>query len=205
MLTTLAEVGITPVLHAVDGAGGARILTLLRDPVGTKEVVGADGVPYIERDAIGGADIQPVTVGVAGLGQIIIIDCRSGKLVPVKDGTITVNVQAGDGHPLAVLPYHVSALEAKVSVANDDLTISWQIIASQATIGGHVVHVAVLDQDGKTLRHLVRNVTSGNDGKGSLVLPLASEDGEVFTVRLRDALTGQTASVPVRHRTLLKW
>jgi hypothetical protein len=190
--------GITPVLHAVDGAGGARILTLVRDPVGTKEVVGADGVPYIERDTSGGAEIQPVTVGVAGLGKVIIIDCRSGKLVPVKDGTITVNVQAGDGHPLAAMPYTVSGLEAKASAANDDLTITWQVRANQAIISGHVMHVEVRGKDGKVLRHLVRNVTTGTDGAGSLMFPLAVEDGTELTVHLRDALTGLIAIIAIK-------
>ena len=197
-VTLTPSTGITPVLHAIDGVGGARILTLLRDPVGTKEVVGADGVPYIERDTSGGAEIQPVTVGVAGLGKVTIIDCRSGKVVPVKNGAITVNVQAGDGHPLALLPYTVSALEAKASVANDDLTITWQVRADQPTISGHVVHVEVRGKDGAVLRHLVRNATTGTDGKGSLMFPLAVEDGPGLTVHLRDTLTGLITTAPIK-------
>lgn len=197
-VTVTPSTGITAVLHAVDGAGGARLLTLLRDPVGTKEVVGADGVPYIERDTSGGAEIQPVTIGVAGLGKVTIIDCRSGKVVPVKDGAITVNVQAGDGHPLALLPYAVSALEAKAAVTNDDLTVTWKIVTDAKSISGHVVHVEVRAKDGKPLRHLVRNVTTGTDGAGSLMFPLAAEDGTGLTVHLRDALTGLTTTVAVK-------
>ena len=198
-VTLSPSIGITPVLHAIDGVGGSRILTLLREPVGTKEVVGADGVPYIERDTSGGAEIQTVTVGVAALGKVTIIDCRSGKVLPVKDGAITVNVHAGDGHPLAVLPYTVSGLSAKASVVNDDLTITWQVRTDQPTISAHVVHVAVVDKDGKLLRHLVRNISTGTDGKGSLVLPLAPEDGATLTVQVRDALTGHQTSVPLRR------
>lgn len=197
-VTLTPATGITPVLHAIDGGGGARILTLLRDPVGTKEVVGADGVPYIERDTSGGAEFQPVTIGVAGLDKVIIIDCRSGKVLPVKDGAITVNVQAGDGHPLALLPYSVSALEAKVSVANDDLTITWHLRADQPIISGHVVHVAVRGKDGTVLRHLVRNVTTGTDGTGTFTFPLAPEDGTGLTVHLRDALTGLTTTAAIK-------
>lgn len=198
-VTLSPSIGITPVLHAIDGVGGSRILTLLREPVGTKEVVGADGVPYVERDASGGAEILTVTVGVAALGKVTIIDCRSGKVLPVKDGAITVNVHAGDGHPLAVLPYTVSGLGAKASVVNDDLTTTWQVRTDQPTISAHVVHVAVVDKDGKLLRHLVRNISTGTDGKGSLVLPLAPEDGATLTVQVRDALTGHQTSVPLRR------
>jgi len=198
-VTLMPSIGTTAVLHAVDGAGGARLLTLLREPVGTKEVVGADGVPYVERDASGGAEIQVVKVGVASLGKITIIDCRSGKVVPVQDGTITIDVQAGDGHPLAVLPYHVTGLEAKATIAADDLTVTWQIRADASIISGHVAHLEIRDQDGKALRHLTRNLTTGTDGKGSLILPLAPEDGTAFTVQVRDAITGQQASVPLRR------
>ncbi|HEX3134196.1 MAG TPA: hypothetical protein VHX44_11520, partial [Planctomycetota bacterium] len=195
-VTLTPSMGITAVLHALDGAGGARLLTLVREPVGTKEVVGADGVPYVERDASGGAEIQAVQVGVAGLGNVTIIDCRSGKVLPVKDGAISVDVQAGDGHPLALLPYRVSGLQAKAAVANDDLIIAWQVKADAPAISGHVVHVEVHAKDDTVLRHLVRNVTTGTDGEGTLTFPLASEDGTGLSVHLRDALTGQVATVP---------
>jgi hypothetical protein len=189
------------VLHAVDGAGGARILTLLRDPLGTREVVGADGVPYLEQDDQAGPEIQAVQVGIGALGdpaKLTIIDCRSGTVLPATDATITVNVQAGDGHPLAVLPYRVSGLTATAIVANDDLTVTWNIASDAKAISGHVVHVEVRGKDGKALRHLVRNVTTGNDGTGTLMVPLAPEDGTGLTVHLRDALTGLTATAVVR-------
>ena len=188
--------GTTAVLHAIDGVGGAHLLTLLREPVGTHEVVGADGVPYAERDDSGGLELQPVRVEVAALGQATIIDCRSGKVLPVIDGAITVAVQAGDGHPLAVLPYTIDGMEATGSVAADDLAVAWHLRSSAATIGAHVVHIDVLSSAGVPLRHLCRNVTTGNDGRGSLVLPLAAEDGTGLRLRLRDALSGRQVEVP---------
>lgn len=197
-VTLAPSTGITPVLHVVDGVGGARVLTLLREPIGAKEVVGADGVPYLERDTSGGSEIQPVTVGVAGLGKVTIIDCRSGKIVPVKDDAITVNVQAGDGHPLALLPYNVSGLETKTSVTDDDLTVTWKIVTDAKVISGHVVHVELRAKEGKPLRHLVRNVTTGTDGAGTFTFPLAPEDGTGLTVHLRDVLTGLTTTVAVK-------
>ncbi len=200
-VTLSPSAGTTPVLHAVDNGGGARILTLLRDPVGTREVVGADGVPYVERDDKAGPEVQAVQVGVAALGdpaKLTIVDCRSGKLLPVTNGTITVNVQAGDGHPLAVLPYRTTGLTAKAAAANDDLTVTWQIASDAKAISGHVVNVEVRGNDGKPLRHLVRNVTTGTDGAGTVMFPLAPEDGTGLTVHLRDALTGMMTTVVVQ-------
>ena len=200
-VTLTPSAGMTAVLHDIAGVGGGRILTLVRQPVGIREVVGADGVPYSERDDQAGPEIQPVQVGVARLGEIAkltIIDCRSGKVLPVVDGAITVAVQAGDGHPLAILPYRVNGLTATAAVANGDLTVTWKIAVAAETISGHVVHVEVRGKDGRTLRHLVRNVTTGTDGAGSLMFPLAEEDGIGLTVHLRDVLTGLSTTVAIR-------
>lgn len=185
--------GITAVLHALPGGGAARILTILREPVGTREVVGADGVAYVEKDASGGPELQPVRVGVRELGPVNIVDCRSGKLLPVIDGAVTVAVRAGDGHPLAVLPYLIDGLDVSAAVATDDLRVEWRLRNAAQAMGPHVVRVEVLDAQGRPLRHLCRNVLSGHDGRGSLILPLAAEDGKGLTVRLRDVLTGRVA------------
>jgi len=59
--------------------------------------------------------------------------------------------------------------------------------------------VEVSDAAGMTLRHLCRNVLTASDGHGALVLPIASEDGAAFTVKVRDALSGRTAEVAKVH------
>lgn len=187
--------GTTAVLHAMPGGGATRILTILREPIGTREVVGADGVAYVEKDNSGGAELQPVRINIFELGPVNIIDCRSGKLLPVVDNTVTVPVQAGDGHPLAVLPYLIDRIEVGAAVAADDLRIEWRLRNAAQAMGTHVVRVEVLDAQGKALRHLCRNVLSGHDGRGTLVLPLAVEDGKGLKVRVRDVLTGKVAEV----------
>jgi hypothetical protein len=104
-------------------------------------------------------------------------------------------MRAGDGHPLALLPYRVEGLDASATLAQGELRIAWTIHASVAAISPHVVRVEVRDAAGKLLRQLCRNVLTAGDGHGALVLPIASEDGASFTVRVRDVLTGRVAEV----------
>jgi hypothetical protein len=187
--------GLTAVLHAVDGPGGARLLTLLREPVGTREVVGADGVAYSERDDSAGPDLLPVRIDLSRLGAATAIDCRTGTRLVADGGAVSVAVRSGDGHPLALLPYAIDGIDATAAIAAGDLAIAWRLRTTAPTIGTHVVRVEVVDAAGRPLRHLCRNVTSGNDGRGTLALPLAAEDGTGLRIRLRDAMTGQRTEI----------
>jgi hypothetical protein len=187
--------GVTAVLHDISGGGGARLLTVLREAVGSHEVVGADGVPYIQRDASAGPETEQLTIDLGALTGMTCIDCRSGTVLAHSGGTVTIAMRAGDGHPLALLPYRIAGFDASATLASGELSIAWTIHASLAAISPHVVHVEVLDGQGVALRHLCRNVLTAGDGHGSLVLPMASEDGASFTVRVRDVLSGRSAEV----------
>jgi hypothetical protein len=188
---------MTAVLQALTGPGQGRLLTILRAPVGTREVVGADGVPYSERDDSGGPDQQKVEIDVRGLGEVTITDCRLGQVLPMQQGKIHVTVQAGDGHPLAVLPYQVTKLSSEAKVIQNDLTLTWTLHSTAKEMTAHVVHIDVR-QAGKSLPHMQYNVTTGHDGTGRLLIPLAVEDGNALTVHIRDVLTGISGEAVIR-------
>ena len=50
--------------HTFKGNVDANLVTILRKPVGTKEIVGGDGVVYVVPDASGGKVIEPLFVDV---------------------------------------------------------------------------------------------------------------------------------------------
>ncbi len=191
--------GTTAVVHALSGTVPAYLLTLLRAPIGMHEVVGADGVAHQEKDATAGAEVESVRVDLSGFGAVTCIDCRSGAVLSGDGQVISVPMRAGEGHPLALLPYASTGFTVTAAIADGDLRIAWQLHAPVTAFAPHVVHIEVLDAAGAPLRHLVRNALSGADGRGTLSLPLADEDGQGLRVRVRDVLTGRVAEVgPVR-------
>jgi hypothetical protein len=191
--------GVTAVLHDISGGGGARLLTVLREPIGSHEVVGADGVSYTQRDDSAGAETEALRIELGALAGMTCIDCRSGAVLAPSGGAVTIAMRAGDGHPLALLPYRIDGLDASATLGKGDLSIAWTIRASVAAISPHVVHIEVIDAAGRPLRHLCANVLTATDGHGALKLPIADEDGATFTVRVRDVLSGRSAEVAQVH------
>jgi hypothetical protein len=198
-VTLTPKKGMTAVLHADEGAAGASLLTILREPIGSREVVGADGVAFMQRDDSAGPETQTVRIDLGTLAGATCIDCRSGAVLPQDGGTITISMRAGDGHPIALLPYRIEKLEVAAAVVAGELRINWTVHASSPVIATQVAHIEVLDALGRVLRHLSRNPLTGADGHGSLVLPIAPEDGASFTVRVRDVLSGQVAEAAHVH------
>ena len=194
-VTLAPSAGVTAVLHDLAGGGGGRLLTVLREPVGSHEVVGADGVPYVQRDDSAGPETEQLAIDLGALSALTCIDCRSGAVLAQNGGKVTIALRAGDGHPLALLPYRVDGFEASATLNQGELAVTWTIHASAAALCPHVVHLEVLDAVGRPLRCLERNLVTAGDGHGAVSLPIASEDGAAFTVRLRDVLTGRSAKV----------
>ncbi len=193
-----ATPGTTAVLHdlpAPAGASPVRLLTLLRAPVGSHEVIGADGVGHVERDAGAGPEVETVKVDLSGFGAVTCIDCRSGAVVKQDGRVISVPLHAGEGHPLALCAAADAGFEATAKVVAGDLQVAWQLRGGSVFVP-HVAHVEVSGADG-VLRHLTRNVTTGSDGRGAYALPLADEEDGALRVRVRDVVSGTVMEVPV--------
>jgi hypothetical protein len=188
----------TLVAPASARAGHAFLVTILRAPVGTKDVVGADGVIRSVPDATGGKEIEPLRVDVSALGKLNVYDIRKGALLQPADGKISIDMQAGDGYPLALLPYTIDDVKVSAAVKDGNLSLSCEFSSATKDFAPHVIRVETADANGKTLRHLCANVTTAA-GKGAISFPLAEEElKSAFTVRVRDVLTGKTASTQVK-------
>lgn len=180
-----------------DDAGkltGGKILTVLRTPVGQKEVVGADGVVYMEKDTSGGDPVEKLTIdlGATGAGMQV-FDLRSHQAVAVTDGKFTIEMQDGDGRPFALVPYGAVKLNATVERTAEALSVSLALTTpnGQPAQQPHVVRLELKDwATGQVDTLLSRNLWVGTDGKLTYRLPLAKEDsGRRFAVSLQDMLT----------------
>jgi len=189
------------IVHQIAGPVQGRLLTILRAPVGQKEVIGADGVIRAVPDAEGGKDVESLELNVTGLGEGKFYDIRKQTLLNVVDGKIKIEMPHGAGYPIAILPYAVTALTAKAAIADRTLNIEWALNSAANAFTTHIVRLEVLDKkSGAPLEHFCRNLKSDSSGKGTVSIPLASEDsGREFNLQLRDVLSGQQTQVEIRN------
>jgi len=177
-------------------------VTLLRKPIGKKEVVGADGVLTYQDDPAGGNELEPCVVDISTLGPAHCTAVRTGRKMPVKDGRVQLQMPSGEGLPLAVLPYTVSKVDLRAQIEGQDLHVSWRLVRDAEPAAGfapHAVRMEVSDQDGKADPALSQNATCAANGAGSLVVPLAREDaGRALKISLRHVLTFAQASTKVK-------
>ncbi|HYG76465.1 MAG TPA: hypothetical protein VEK08_15780 [Planctomycetota bacterium] len=187
-------------LHAIGGGAECKLLTILRAPVGQKEVIGADGVIRAEPDAEGGKEIEQLEIDVSGLAGNF-YDVRKKALMKVDGGKLRIDMQHGSGYPIAILPYTVEKVSAKAAIENKTLRIDCELSGSAKSFTTHILRVDVADaKSGKALDHFCANLKCDAAGKASLQLPLAIEDaGRTFSIQIWDVLSGQQTSVEVKN------
>jgi len=191
--------GVIATVHRLPGENTGALLTVLRAPIGMRDEVGADGVIRSVPDTSGGNQVEALTVSVPGYATHHIYDIRAAKILKAKNGIFTMNAEAGDGYPLALLPDVISEFKCTTAVRGRAIVVQWQVKSAAKTLAPHVIHLDILDAAGKPLPAFAVNVTSGRDGFGEHTIPLAEEDStRTFTIRARDVLTGQTIDVKVQ-------
>jgi len=181
----------TATVHALGKKG--FLLTLLRQPVGRKDEVGADGVIRSVPDPASGPEVETWTCDVSGFPGAHFFDSRFGKELTPQNGKITLEMQAGEGRPIAILPYAKPELACTQAVQDRMLVVKWSLKAPGAAgYAPHVVRVEVYDADAKGAAPLfTANTVASESGTGEASFPLALEDeNRRFLVRLRDVLTG---------------
>lgn len=187
---------VSATVHKLPDGTEAFLVTILRAPVGTKEVVGADGVIHTMPDAAGGKEVETLKVDVSALGDLHVHDMRKGAVLKPDNGKITLEMRAGDGYPLALLPYTVDELKVSAERKESDLVVRWEVAGTVKGCPPHVVRVEAVDAaTGKAVPHLCANVTTGPNGRGGVAFPLSEEEqGRKFSVKVRDVLSGKTAN-----------
>jgi len=192
--------GASVTVHKLSGKVPAYIVTILRRPVGKKQVVGADGVLTYVDDPSGGNAIEACTADVSALAVAYATAFRTGKALPVANGRIALNAPDGDAVALALLPYAVKDVRLAARVVGRDLEISWRLTRADGkkAFAPHAVRIDVA-ADGQADAALSRNATCDADrGAGRVRIPLAAEDaGRKLTIAVKDVLTAARASAAV--------
>ncbi|MFC1582289.1 hypothetical protein ACFL4W_02000 [Planctomycetota bacterium] len=188
--------GTSVFTYKLQGETDAHIVTVLRTPVGTKEIVGGDGVVHSVPDKEGGNEIEPMLVDVSGFGRVTCYDMRAGKeLKPDEAGKLSINMRAGDGYPIALLPYSVRNIGANATVKDRAITVNVQVQAETGVFAPHVIHIEVASAAGETRKFdpaLTRNIVTDSTGKATIVLPLSLEQlGRDYTVAVIDRMSGK--------------
>lgn len=184
-------------VHAFPGNRDSAILTILRAPVGQKEVIGADGVAHMIADPSGGRPIEPAWIDVSGFGSHHFFDLRRRRELTPVSGKIQIDLPGGDAVPISVLPYGTLTLSVDAVREADLLKISVTCRAGNPTVlARHVVRLEILDPStGEPDLLLSRNLLLDAQGESRAEIRLAREDlGRPLGVRATDILTGASAS-----------
>jgi len=169
------------------------IVSFLRPPPNSKTTIGADGVPRVESSSEAG---KPASCGAdcRGIPYAACYEQSSGRRITAGSDAVPVQISAAEGKLLTFLPYVVTGVEVKAKTADRVLDVHWRIAreAGDGKFVPHVVRVDVLDStSGQANSDLGRNVTSGADGQGEVMIPLSiSEASRKWAIRVTDILTG---------------
>lgn len=164
---------------------GADLFTVLRKPVGQKEVIGADGVARTLPDPSGGPPVLKIRLDVSGFAGRKFFDVRRRAPLAVVNNVIEIDMDAGDGRPIAALPYDAPALKLTATRENDRLKVA---VSAPVT----VPHVIRLDVGGDGL--LSRNLVLDKGEVRAEIALSVEERARGFEVRATDILTGATAT-----------
>ncbi|HEV3029260.1 MAG TPA: hypothetical protein VG457_16900, partial [Planctomycetota bacterium] len=181
-------------IHEFPRNPDATLLVALRDPVGEKEEAGADGVIHMVPDPAGGRPVEPGLIDVSRFGVKHYFDLRARKELLPEGGRLQVDLAAGDAAVIGMLPYGPLKLDLAAKRSDDRLSLTISGFAEH--LAPHVMRLDVMDQaTGKPDLLYSRNLLLGATGLVSVEIPLAIEDrNQVFELRVRDILTGATAS-----------
>jgi hypothetical protein len=185
--------GLVVSSHVFPGATEAEILAILRQPVGQKEEVGADGVVHMVPDPRGGRPVEKALVDVSRFGSRRFFDLRRRQEIVPKDKHLLLDLPAGECIPIAVLPYGPLDLKATAVRAGERLSVA----ASAPAKLPHVLRVDVIDKaTGEADLLLSRNLLLDASGRVDTELRLAVEErARALEVRVTDILTGASVRV----------
>ncbi len=177
---------VTVSCHAFPGVKDAELILVLRAPVGQKEVLGADGVPRSVPDPAGGPAVQRILLDVSRLAGRTFFDIRRRQVLTPSNGILAIDMDAGDGRPIAALPYGAPTLTLSSTREGERLKVS--VVARP--VG--VPHAVRLEVGGDPL--LSRNLLLDAKGESRVEIPLAIEErGRAFELKATDLLTGASA------------
>ena len=181
-------------VHKINGRDDARIVTVLRPPVGTKEVLGGDGVIHVVPDASGGNEFEHITVDLGALKPKHVYAMRSGKKIALTDASLDLKMQAGDGTPIVLLPYEISGLDVSCNkTAEGDVTVSCQLQGNDA-YASHVVRISVMEGDQED-PVLSTNANLSGSGAVEQTIRLSIEDAQrELRIVVKDILSGTTSA-----------
>ena len=137
-------------------------------------------------DPSGGPPVLRLRLDVSSLAGKKFFDIRRRTPLASKDGTLEIDMDGGDGRPIAVLPYDAPALKLTATRENDRLKVA----VSAAVTAPHVIR---LDVGGDPL--LSRNlVLEKGEARAEIALAV-DERGRALELKATDILTGASAGL----------
>lgn len=195
--------GLSNTVHKLSGDVDAYIITLLRKPLGQKEVVGADGVITFVDDPTGGRPVEACRVDLSALGGgMAAVAMRTGRALSMNRSAVDVEMPSGDGYAISLLPYSITDIDVDANIRSEDntLVVSWTLQRhdNEQAFAPHVVRVDVGTLEDEADSALSGNATCDAKGSGTMEIPLAAEDaGRSLKVVVRDILTGRESEAMV--------
>ncbi len=170
------------------------LVGILRPPVGTRQVVGPDGVIRHVPDDSGGNQIEPVRITLEAVGEAF--DARRGRQIDGVEQSgrrmiIETDLPAGDATLLAIIPQ-----VARIGVQAEPKAVrpgqSVQISVSCDAPGRRVVRLQVTRPDGSDAPWLSRNLVVKGAEKFTSPVALDEQAGQ-WKVSVTEVVSGVSA------------
>ncbi len=172
--------------------GGARLISLLSNPQSRVDELGPPDFRSNQRFE------SPVTVNLALSAPMYLYDVRQNKYLGQKSKvTVTLNPYEPTIFAASPAPFPSLQLNApREAKRGTSVHISFNFPQTSAAL--HIVHIDVMNPEGKRMMHYSENIFAEN-GHAAKLLPLAYNDpAGTWTLRIHDLLSGQQKNVELK-------
>jgi hypothetical protein len=175
--------------------GNSEVLTIVKENVALKGVVGQDGVTTYNDAKLGQVAKQELTIKLPQ--KMYVADVRSGKQLGYTD-VVHTSILIGDASVFGLSPE-----ENRIKIDGSNSALRGDHISMNVTSmtnGSNLVRCHVFAPDGSRVSMYSSNVLLQN-GRGNFILPFALNDAPgKYLVRATDVVTGATFEKTIELR-----
>lgn len=201
-----ALISLSPAIKVTDAAGAAVTGVELHTFVnGGATIAALHTNPQLRVNELGPPEFKSNerfekarSLRVSLPGEMTVVDLRSGKAMGrLRQWTVTLDPY--EPQIFAIFPHEPPKL-AVAAQAQVALGANAEVVVSTGDNARHVIHTETVSPNGQIVPHYSGNLLARH-GAATRTIPLAKNDSPgKWTVRLRDILTGQTATVTFEAR-----
>jgi len=171
---------------------GVEYYCLLRENVGSSEVLGYDGI--VRGGAEGQSGVEKISVALPARGHVY--DCLAKNYLG-SGGRFEAEILPAQAKVFAVYPYEIEDMRVRMEALANVVDYSFEVVASDGKPREHTVVLEVMNSAGHKNPLYSKNIRARN-GKadGRIRFSLEGETG-AWTLRFTEAASGITKSVEV--------